>query len=72
LLDKKYVGKDGTIIFVSKGLGKEYGTFRQSGSGGLHRLKSSELPMVATKSVAQNNLDAWAKKKGLKAVEDQK
>lgn len=71
-MNQKYVGKDGTVIFVSKGLGKEYGVFRQSGSGGLHRLKSSELPMVATKTEAQNNLDAWAKKKGLNAVEEPK
>ncbi len=64
----KYLGKDGTVIFVEKGLGKEYGVFRRSDAGGLHRLKSRELPMVSTKTEAQKNLDAWAKKKGLKAI----
>lgn len=67
--DTKYYGKDGTIILVEKGLGKEYGAFRRSNSGGLHRLKSSELPMVPTRTEAQQNLDVWAKKKGLKVVE---
>jgi hypothetical protein len=64
----QYIGKDGTIIFVEKGLGKEYGVFRKSNSGGLHRLKSSELPMVSTRTEAQNKLDTWAKKKGLTAI----
>jgi hypothetical protein len=66
--DTKYYGKDGTVIFIEKGLGKEYGAFRRSNSGGLHRLKSSELPMVSTKAEGQRNLDAWAKKKGLSPV----
>lgn len=66
--ETKYFGKDETIIFVERGLGDEYGIFRRSASGGLHRLKSSELPMTASRADAQKNLDVWAKRKGLRPV----
>lgn len=65
---------DGFEIFVSKGLWggdddrPQYGTFRHSGKGGLHRVKSPAMPMVATAEEAQRNLDAWAVKKGLRVV----
>lgn len=63
-----YLQESGREIFVSKGLGCEYGTFWRSPAGGLHRVKSPEMPMAATREEAQKNLDEWAKKKGLQAV----
>jgi len=64
-----YLDEKGQEIFVSTGLGDEYGSFRRSPSGGLHRVKSPAMPLVATQEEAQVNLDAWAAKKGLKTVE---
>ena len=66
---KKYIDAQGRVLFVSAGLGDEYGTFWRSASGGLHRVKSPAMPMVASREEAQRNLDAWAEKKGLKPVE---
>lgn len=72
---KTYLDQNqGREVFVSKGLwGKDgqtqYGTFWRSPSGGLHRVKSPAMPMVATREEAQANLDAWAEKKGLQLVE---
>ncbi|WP_114679319.1 helix-turn-helix domain-containing protein, partial [Desulfotruncus alcoholivorax] len=59
---------NGREIFVSRGLGSEYGTFWRSSTGGLHRIKSPAMPMVESREEAQSNLDQWAAKKGLQAV----
>lgn len=65
-----YLDKQGNKIFVSCGLGlKEYGTFRKSNAGGLHRVKSPMMPMVESDEEAQMNLDKWAKKNNLKKAE---
>ncbi|WP_034631182.1 helix-turn-helix domain-containing protein [Desulfotruncus alcoholivorax] len=59
---------NGREIFISKGLGNEYGTFWRSPDGGLHRVKSPAMPMVESREEAQSNLNQWAAKKGLQAV----
>ena len=55
-------------IFVSTGLGNEYGTFRKSKNGGLHRVKSIAMPMVGSREEAEKNLKIWAEKNELKSV----
>gem|GEM_PF-3917795 len=68
-LDRRYLDEKGREIFISESLSSgTFGAFRQSSSGGLHRVKSPAMPMVDTKEEAQRNLDAWAKEKGLKLV----
>ena len=67
----KYLDKKGNEIFVSTGLGSEYGTFRKSKNGGLHRAKSPSMPMVSSREEAQENLDAWARKNGLEVVREE-
>ena len=69
LPSRKYLNESGREIFVSTGLGSEYGTFWRSEMGGLHRVKSPAMPMVPTREEAQANLDAWAAKRGLQLVE---
>jgi hypothetical protein len=66
-----YFDKNGQILFVSQGLGlNEWGTFRKNPrTMGHHRVKSPMMPMVATMEEAQRNLDAYAKKNGLKPSE---
>lgn len=66
---RRYLHENGRELFVSNGLGSEYGTFWRSEKGGLHRVKSPDMPMVATREEAQANLDAWAAKKGLQQVD---
>lgn len=67
---RSFLDNDDKEIFVSTGLGGDtFGSFRRSPTGGLHRVKSPAMPMVATREEAQANLDAWAKKKGLQPVE---
>jgi|GEM_PF-1591779 len=66
--NNSYLHESGREIFVTKGLGCEYGTFWRSPTGGLHRVKSPAMPMAATREEAQKNLNEWAKKKGLQAV----
>ncbi|TEB13390.1 ParB/RepB/Spo0J family partition protein [Pelotomaculum propionicicum] len=64
---RSYIDESGKEVFASDGIGGEtFGTFWRSPSGGLHRVKSPAMPMVATREEAQKNLDAWAEKKGLK------
>lgn len=58
----------GREIFVSKGLGDNFGTFWRAPSGSLHRVKSPAMPMVATQEKARN-LDAYAAKNRLKPVD---
>ncbi|MCL4440447.1 MAG: hypothetical protein M1609_07630 [Firmicutes bacterium] len=70
---RRYLDKNGKVIFVSDGLWssgdeKEYGTFWESVSGGHHRVKTQAMPMVASQEEAQRNLDAWAEKNGLQLV----
>jgi ParB/RepB/Spo0J family partition protein len=65
---KRYLDDQGRELFVSTGLGDEFGTFWRSTSGGLHRVKSPSMPMVPTREEAQANLDAYAEKKVLKLV----
>lgn len=65
-----YIDKQGNEVFVSAGLGSDqYGTFRRSIAGGLHRVKSPMMPMVSSKKEAQANMDKWAKKNGLKVID---
>lgn len=59
-----YQGHD---IFVSSGLGgKTFGTFRKS-NGGIKRIVSKKLPMIADFNEAQRNLDKFAKDNRLNA-----
>lgn len=64
----RYLDKKGRELFVSKGLGDEFGIFWKSPTGGLHRVKSPAMPMVTTAKEAQAHLDNYAKAKGLKPV----
>lgn len=67
--ERKYIDTKGQEVFISAGLGSnEYGSFRKSKSGGLHRVKSSMMPMVSFKEEAQKNLDLWANKNKLQSV----
>ena len=66
---RRYLDERGREIFVSTGLGSEYGTFWCSEKGGLHRVKSPAMPMMSSQEEAQANLDAWAAKKGLQPVD---
>ncbi|MBV4415120.1 hypothetical protein KM792_13755 [Clostridium tyrobutyricum] len=63
-----YLDKKGNEIFVSTGLGSQYGTFRKSKNGGLHRVKSPAMPMISSKDEAQKNLDLWAEKNSLELI----
>lgn len=65
---EKPIDHNGRELFVSQGLwGDKWGVFyRRTASGGLHRVKSPALPMVATREEAERNLAAYlAKKKGV-------
>ncbi|OPY62250.1 MAG: Chromosome-partitioning protein Spo0J [Pelotomaculum sp. PtaU1.Bin065] len=72
---KCYLDDQGRELFVSRGLWfgdnsqVQYGTFWRNHTGGLHRVKSPAMPMVASEEEAQKNLDVWAEKKGFKLVE---
>lgn len=62
-------GDESKTIFVHVGLGgKTYGSFRRRHTNSLQRIKSPDMPMVDSREVAQQNLDFWAEKKGLKCV----
>lgn len=64
-----YIDKNGKVIFISQGLSaNEYGSFRKSESGGLHRVKSPMMPMVNSREQAQKNLDLWAQKNQLRKI----
>lgn len=68
---KKYVvksqGLPDRILSVEPGLGDQYIVcYRNDKTGGRHRFKSKELPPVKTRPLCQMNLDAYAKKHGLK------
>lgn len=65
---KKYVDHRDRLIFVSKGIGSLFGTFRRKPGGSLKRVVSSKLPMVRTREEAQEALDAYANALGLTAV----
>lgn len=74
MTQKRYVDtKTGRLIFVSAGLGGEdYMTMYQDAgkwnSGGMHRLKSKDLPIRNTQEEAQADLDGYAAKKGWKVA----
>lgn len=65
-----YIDKKSNEIFVSTGLGSEYGTFRKSKNGGLHRVKSSAMPMVSSREEAEKDLKIWAEKNHLKRKDE--
>lgn len=71
----KYVDEKIRLIFASPGLGHStYMTMYQNPNhaglyvGGMHRLKSKDLPERTTLEQAQSDLDAYAAKKGWKRV----
>ncbi|MFT9496344.1 hypothetical protein [Anaerosolibacter sp.] len=66
----KYVDENGKIISVRQGLGMDCWIVIRESPGGGHRVKSKALPPVETQEECQRNLDAWAKKKGLKPVSE--
>lgn len=64
-----YQDDEKRIYFVGTGLsgGIDWMTLRKKGTAkmGSHRVKSPNLPIRKTKEEAQNDLDKWAKEKGL-------
>jgi hypothetical protein len=59
----------GHVVFVAEGLEPGlWGAFWRSDRGGLHRVKSANLPMVSDRDRAQANLDEWARKHGFEIV----
>jgi hypothetical protein len=54
------VDAKGQLVFVSKGLGKSFMSFRTSASGGLHRVRSPKLPERTTFDQAQGDLNHYA------------
>ncbi|MDI6906415.1 MAG: ParB/RepB/Spo0J family partition protein [Thermoanaerobacterales bacterium] len=67
---RAYKLPDGQVVFVHAGLGESgYGTFFRSLRGGLRRVKSPQMPMVPSREVAQQNLDAWAMEHNLPPAE---
>lgn len=68
-----YRDDKGNTYRAHRGLG-DTGWFvmkQKDGSEGWHRVKSPACPERETEDEAQTDLDAWAEKKGLKAVESQ-
>jgi hypothetical protein len=60
-----YLDDNGAEVFVSKGLGKTFMSFRKSESGmGLRRVKTKRLPERKDFDTAQVDLNAYAKEKG--------
>ena len=66
----QYLDKKGRLLFVGQGLGENaYGTFyRKKVGGGKHRIKSSYLPIRATREEADADFSKFIKKYGLVPV----
>lgn len=65
----QYLDKKGRLLFVSKGIGETFGTFyRRRVDGGMHRVKSFDLPIRATKEEAEENFSKYVKKHRLVPV----
>jgi len=66
-----YQDENGTKVFVSSGIstdGKTWLTVRQKKGKGTHRVKSPALPIRETLAKAQEDLDAYAERKGWKPL----
>lgn len=68
-----FVDSKGTKWFVTTGLWNrsQFGTFRRSESGGLHRHKTQALPMRDSEPEAEADLAAYAAAHGWKAAADE-
>ena len=58
---------DGKIIGVEQGLGESWIVVWHSPAG-KHRVKTKALPACTAEASCQENLDAWARRKGLEAA----
>jgi hypothetical protein len=70
-----YIDKSGNEIFVHDGISNErsWATYRRNPrTGGLHRVKSPDMPPVESKDLAQENLDRYARKHKLKVKQQLK
>lgn len=68
LTGRQYYDSDGRLLFVHDGIskGRWWGTFRwRSTTRSLQRKKSVDLPMRTTRALAQQDLDAYATRRGL-------
>ena len=66
-----YLDENGAKVFVSSGIatdGKTWLTVRQKKGKGTHRIKSPSLPIRETLAKAQEDLDAYAERKGWKQL----
>jgi len=72
-MPKRY-SADGYTYCITQGIGGPTGdwfTVRiKMGKTSMHRVISPALPMRKTQKEAQVDLDVWAHRKGLKAVDD--
>jgi hypothetical protein len=69
--NKIYCDENGAKVFASSGIstdGKTWLTVRQKKGKGTHRIKSSALPIRETLAKAQEDLDAYAKRKDWKPL----
>lgn len=64
----RFVDDRGCTVLVSKGLGDTFMSFRISRSGGLHRVKSPQLPERKTFDKAQADLNKYAIAKQWRAL----
>ena len=68
----EYIDDMGKRVVVSSGIGdgSYYMICRVTKSGGLHRVKSTNLPIRLTRKEAQADLDRYAVRMGWPLVED--
>lgn len=64
-LRRRYSGKDGRVLYASKGLGENYMTMRDG-----HRVSSPSLPVRSTLAEAQIDLDIYAYERGFETCEN--
>ena len=68
---RKYYGNNGKVLEVLEGLGRWWIVGYRKGAA--HKsLKSPACPPRETRAEAQRDLDAYAKKKGLREVPDER
>jgi ribosomal protein L13 len=71
-IQNAYRDKTGRVLFVSDGIsdGRSWGVFYRKPSGGLKRVVSKYLPMVATRQEAQRNLNLYAGRHAMKFLKE--
>jgi hypothetical protein len=62
--DVIYLDGNGDQVFVSSGISSGVWMTMKQNKGGMHRVKSPNLPVRKTFAQAQEDLDAYAKRRG--------